>query len=280
MAPDPQGPAPGRESEPGRGRSLEERIVIDATAEAVWRALTDAEELMRWFPLEARVEPGTGGTMWLSWDGPNGATARIEVWEPNRRLRTVEPRQDAAGRPVELVVDYFIESEGGRTTLRVVHSGFGAGADWDAEYDGTGRGWRYELRGLRHYLHRHRGMPRRVAWVAARTSLSPEACYAGIMGAGLAQEGAVTGLDEGDPYRIVGGAGAFEGIVLVNRPPLDFAGTVANLNDALLRYEFYSGSPRLWVATWGVDETVVRGLEARLREIIVRAVPPEALKPA
>lgn len=36
----------------------------------------------------------------------------------------------------------------------------------------------------------------------------------------------------------------------------------------------------IWVATWGVDESVVRGLEARLREIIVRAVPPEALKPA
>ena len=274
MPPDPKEPGPGP------GRSLEERIVIDAPAETVWRALTDAEELMRWFPLEAKVEAGAGGTMWLSWDSPNGATARIEVWEPNRRLRTVEPRRDGAGRPVELVVDYFIESEGGRTTLRVVHSGFGAGADWDTEYDGTKRGWRYELRGLRHYLNRHRGMARRVAWVAARTSLSPEACYAGIMGAGLAREGEVTGLDEGDAYRIVGGAGAFEGIVLVNRPPLDFAGTVANLNDALLRYEFYGGSPRLWLATWGVEESVVRALEARLREILVRAVPPGALKPA
>lgn len=273
MPPDPEGPA--------GARSLEERIVIDAPAEVVWRALTDAEELMRWFPLEATVKPGTGGTMWLSWGGQSGGTARIEVWEPNRRLRTVEPRRDAAGRLVELVVDYFIEGEGGRTTLRVVHAGFGAGAEWDEEYDGTGRGWRYELRGLRHYLSRHRGMPRRVAWVAARTSLAPEACYARIMGpTGLAREGGVTGVAEGDAYRIVGTAGAFEGVVLVNRPPLDFAGTAANLNDALLRYEFYGGSPRLWVATWGVDESVVRGLEAGLREIIVRAVPPGALEPA
>jgi hypothetical protein len=41
--------------------------------------------------------------------------------------------------------------------LRVVHAGFGIGAEWDEEYDGTVRGWRYKLRGLRHYLSRHGG---------------------------------------------------------------------------------------------------------------------------
>jgi hypothetical protein len=34
-------------------------------------------------------------------------------------------------------VDYFIESRGGTTVLRLVHSGFGRGANWDAEYDAT-----------------------------------------------------------------------------------------------------------------------------------------------
>ena len=71
-----------------------------------------------------------------------------------------------------------------------------------------------------------------------------------------------------------------KGQVLLNRPPLDLAGTVTNLNDALLRYEFYGGSARVWVATWGVDEKVVRGLDGRLREIMVRAATPEALEPA
>ena len=261
-------------------RSLEERIALDASVEIVWRALTDAEELVRWFPLHATVEPGVGGTISLAWGEPGAGTAMIEVWEPNRRLRTLERRRDTAGRLVEIVVDYFIESDGGRTILRIVHSGFGAGAEWDVEYDGTVRGWRYELRSLRHYLSRHRGMPRRVAWVAARTSLSPEVCYKQVMGpTGLARDGRLTGLREGDAYRIAGSAGVFEGLVLVNRPPLDFAGTVTNLNDALLRYEFYGGSPRLWVATWGVDEAVVRGLEGRLRAIIAQAVPPAAFEP-
>ena len=268
----------GRESEPVRGRALEDRIVLDASVEAVWRALTDAEELMRWFPLQATVEPGVGGTITLSWGESGAGGATIAIWEPNRRLRTVESRRDKAGRLVDIAVDYFIEADGGRTTLRVVHAGFGSGAEWDEEYDGTVRGWRYELRGLQHYLRRHRGEPRRVAWVAARTFLSPEACYARCMGsAGLVREGTVEGVPEGDAYRIAGAAGVFEGQVLVNRPPLDFAGTVTNLNDGLLRYEFYGGSARLWLATWGVDEQAVREFESRLREIIVRAATSEAL---
>lgn len=256
---------------PDATRSLEETIALDARVDVVWRALTDAEELVRWFPLAAKVEPGVGGTMSLSWGGQAGETVAIEVWEPNRRLRTVNRRVLAGGGMVEIAVDYLIQGQGGQTTLRVVHSGFGAGAEWDQEYDGTVRGWRYELRGLRHYLSRHRGVDRRVASASASSSLSAEACYARAFGAeGLMRDGSLLGLAEGESYRISGVAGLFEGRVLVNRPPLDFAGTVANLNDALLRYEFYAGSAKLWLATWGVHEPVVRGLEARLREAILR----------
>jgi uncharacterized protein YndB with AHSA1/START domain len=251
-------------------RSHEERIALaDVPPEVVWRALTDAEELARWFPLAARVEPGVGGAISLSWGQQGTETAVIEVWEPNRRLRTVDRRRDAAGRVVEIAVDYLIAVEGGQTTLRVVHAGFGAGAEWDQEYDGTVRGWGYELRGLRHYLIRHRGTDRRVAWASAPTSLAPEASHALALGPdGLIREGSLIGLGEGDGYRIEGAAGAFQGRVLVNRPPLDFAGTVANLNDGLLRYEFYGGSVKLWVATWGVDEPLVGRLEAQLRAVI------------
>ena len=39
------------------------------------------------------------------------------------------------------MIDYFIESRGGTTVLRLVHSGFDASADFDAEYESTGYGW-------------------------------------------------------------------------------------------------------------------------------------------
>ena len=247
---------------------IEDMVILDVPPELVWRALTDAEELTRWFPFAAIVEPGVGGSIGLSW-GQGFEKAVIEVWEPNRRLRTVERRPDSAGRVVEIAVDFLIESEGGKTALRVVHSGFGASAEWNEEYDGTVRGWRYELRGLGHYLASHAGIDRRVAVAETATSLSPEASYERIMGPnGLGATPKIMGLNEGDSYQISGAAGVFEGTVLVNGPPFEFSGTVSNLNDALLRYELYGGRAKLWVATWGVEESRVEQVEAGLRKCL------------
>ncbi|MGH9858845.1 MAG: SRPBCC family protein, partial [Candidatus Acidiferrales bacterium] len=50
---------------PRQTRSVEETIEINAPVEAVWKALTDAEELTRWFPLKAGENPD--GTVWMAW---------------------------------------------------------------------------------------------------------------------------------------------------------------------------------------------------------------------
>ena len=71
-----------------RTRSIEIEIPISASPEAVWKALTDPGELTRWFPLEARVEPGEGGAIALSWGGGMDGENRIRIWQPNRRLQT------------------------------------------------------------------------------------------------------------------------------------------------------------------------------------------------
>ena len=110
-------------------------ISIDADADAVWRALSEGEEIKRWFSPEARVTPGVGGAVWLSWGEGADWEAPIEIWEPKRHLRTVDPA------PSKLAVDYFIESKGGETVLRIVHSGFAADA-WDDEIDTLNAGWR------------------------------------------------------------------------------------------------------------------------------------------
>jgi hypothetical protein len=121
-------------------------------------------------------------------------------------------------------------------------------------------------------------MTRRVASAWRQTALSAEACHARVVAGpeGLAPGGFPAALGEGDRYRVEGAAGRFEGRVLINRAPLDFAGTVANLNDGLLRYEFYGGSAKLWVATWGVDEPIVHALESRLRDVLAASIESSA----
>jgi uncharacterized protein YndB with AHSA1/START domain len=53
----------------------------------VWQALTDACELERWFPLEARVTPGEGGSIYMSWKNEYTGESSILVWEPLHHLR-------------------------------------------------------------------------------------------------------------------------------------------------------------------------------------------------
>ena len=85
-------------------RSFSMSIDIDATPEVVWRALTDAGELMRWFPLQARVTPGKGGTVFWGWDEHWAWESQIDAWEPEHCLRLVEnrPAFDVNGEPLRV----------------------------------------------------------------------------------------------------------------------------------------------------------------------------------
>jgi uncharacterized protein YndB with AHSA1/START domain len=48
-------------------RDLEVSVGLQATPAEIWKVISEGEELQRWFPLEARVEPGVGGKVWVSW---------------------------------------------------------------------------------------------------------------------------------------------------------------------------------------------------------------------
>jgi uncharacterized protein YndB with AHSA1/START domain len=95
--------------EPQGPRSISRSVTISAPPSAVWRALTDAEELRRWFPVDARVMPEVGGTVWMSWGPGCEGESRIEIWEPERHLRLVEPTAGPDTSPVPIVVDYHLE---------------------------------------------------------------------------------------------------------------------------------------------------------------------------
>ena len=72
------------------GRAFEMALDLPASPDDVWRALTAAEELVRWFPVDARVTPGPGGSMVWSWGENWDWATRIDAWEPGRLLRLVQ----------------------------------------------------------------------------------------------------------------------------------------------------------------------------------------------
>jgi Activator of Hsp90 ATPase homolog 1-like protein len=75
-------------------RQHENIVEIKAPADVVWRAITEAEEIQRWFAPEVRVEPGVGGSMWVSF-GP-GMEGTMK-WGRRRRSHASHLRRLRAG---------------------------------------------------------------------------------------------------------------------------------------------------------------------------------------
>lgn len=217
---------------PDETRTLEKEITLAAPPAAVWRALTEGEELRRWFPVDARVDPGVGGKVWISWGPEMAWESAIDIWEPGKHLRLSNP-----GTPVPFAVDYYIEARGDVTVLRLVNSGFGPGADWDDMYFGMDGGWSYFLYNLRHYLERHPGKPRTVLFRRTKSS-APRAgiaaALARLLGAGDVFP--ATGSDVTVPL----GAKRLAGRVGLSLPN-HLAIVVPELDDALLFFELEPG---------------------------------------
>lgn len=229
---------------PPEARRIERTTTIEAPTDAVWKALTDATELTRWFPLRASVSPGAGGVIHMEWDETYNADSAIEIWEHGRHLRLGFPHHP----PVLLATDYYLEGDRGRTVLRVVTSGFGEGANWDDWYAGVGAGWDFELRGLKHYLEYHRGHDRLVATTRCRFAIDRSEAWTRLTGpGGWLERSGLTGeeLLRADPVQ------------LVLRVPL--------LNHALFRIELepVGNHAIVWLATWGVPRAAVKELNER-----------------
>lgn len=168
-------------------RKQEHEILIDASIEAVWKAITDGEELTRWFVDKATVEPGVGGTIAISWDGAEMSSGTIEAWEPNKKLRKKLASFDMGAAKhdpaVPMIDEYTIERRDGKTVLRLVSSGIPDAKEWDGFYNGTNSGWKSFLRTLRHYLEHHQGKPRTTIKIVGMASGTREETWPRLLAA-------------------------------------------------------------------------------------------------
>ena len=168
-------------------RKQEHEILIDAPIEAVWKAISDGEELTRWFVEKAKVEPGVGGTISISWGEEEMSSATIEAWEPNKTLRKrLAPMDMGAAKhdpAVPMIDEYTIERRDGKTVLRLVSSGIPDAKEWDGFYNGTNSGWKSFLRTLRHYLEHNPGKPRTTITIAGKASGTREEAWPRLLAA-------------------------------------------------------------------------------------------------
>jgi len=172
--------------EQGYGLSLEpdrtsrHSLGIHASPAEVYRALTDQDELVRWFVSEASVDIQPGGAFrWVfgqaSGDpGPNplvttGLILSVSKQESLKMRALIED--------LETEIEFRIDPWRDGAVLTVGHSGFPGDEEWDDTFRALDRGWQTELHVLKVYLERARGMTRLAERHERRVKAAPEALF-------------------------------------------------------------------------------------------------------
>lgn len=216
-------------------RDIELTVELDASPEDVFRAVTDGTELAKWLAPEAgstAPEGGKKGSIWISWGEGMRAEHEIEIYDPPKRVR--HPSGENGETKAPLYADWSIEArDGGKTTLRLVHSGFSVGADWDDEFEAHARGWKLMLQNLRQYFARHPHEPAVHLPFMSKVESPRGSLWTTLLG----KLGVSAPPKIGDPFRVATPKGdVLTGVVDFVTDMYDLALVVREYDDALLRF--------------------------------------------
>lgn len=232
-------------------RIAEKIIELNVPVDKVWKALTDADEIVKWFSTHAEVKPGAGGSMFLGWSDNYIGENKIEIWKENSHLRAVtvvesteikedetlseEESSERPNRP--LTWDYYLEDKGNSTVLRIVTSGFGEGPEWDDEYNAIYRGWGLFVLNLKHFLEFHPYEESRHSWLQIPFTISVKEAWKRLMSPqGMCAKGNIDCSQPDGPYTVVTANGEeMEGMINLCHPGEDLALSLENMNDSLFR---------------------------------------------
>jgi len=253
-------------------RAIELEVIILATPDEIWDALTSAEGLARWFPPIAEGGGSPGSDLLLSWGRGIDWRTRLTAWDENRHLQWSDPPKNDSANPGEMIqmaVDWYIETiTGGRCVVRLVHSGFGADADWNDQYSANKEGWTYFLFNLRHYLEHHLGTPRQSINQRRRTSIPRPQLWTKLLGDGglRATHSGTKGIRAGDRLAFTMSDGRSIPFLVGRVEPAILWGTVESLNNGLLMIELEPGSDDyyfgIYLSVYGFPRRDVDSLRA------------------
>ena len=110
---------------------IRKSIIIDATPEVVFKAITETNELTKWFPDHVILEPNVGGKVRFSFYKEQNKMDRDYIVEgsiiefiPNKKISYTWQYKDIPEFPETIVSWKLEELERNKTRVELVHSGF------------------------------------------------------------------------------------------------------------------------------------------------------------
>jgi uncharacterized protein YndB with AHSA1/START domain len=131
---------------------IKQSVVIKSSREVIFKALTNADELVRWFPSRAESDPRVGGRYKLFWDFADASQNGLQEGEyvevvPNEKISYTWTADS-----VPTLVAFILSEVNGETTVDLEHSTSQNDADEKKLHDDHANQWGFFLMNLKGYL--------------------------------------------------------------------------------------------------------------------------------
>ena len=132
--------------------TVEQSFYYAVPPERVYSALTEPDELTRWFADKAEIALKKGGAFRLTWSTGYTMRGKVKSAAPGKKLQVAWVDRFERGKVFETEARFVFTKRGRGTQLTVTHRGFKSGKRWVALYGGIESGWAYYLTNLRSVL--------------------------------------------------------------------------------------------------------------------------------
>jgi len=131
---------------------VRQTVTIKSPPEVVFKALTQADELMRWFPTRVESDPRPGGKFKFTWEFANANENGSQQGEyvevlPNQKLSYTWTAES-----IPTLVTFNLTEVGGETTVELDHASVQNGADHEKLHEMHANQWGFFMMNLRSYL--------------------------------------------------------------------------------------------------------------------------------
>ncbi|MGA9168084.1 MAG: SRPBCC domain-containing protein [Nitrososphaeraceae archaeon] len=137
---------------------IRKSIIIDATPEVVFKAITETNELTKWFPDHVILEPNVGGKVRFSFYKEQNKMDRDYIVEgsiiefiPNKKISYTWQYKDIPEFSETIVSWELEELERNKTRVELVHSGFTGKEQEKVSSKGHDEGWTHFMNELSKY---------------------------------------------------------------------------------------------------------------------------------
>lgn len=129
-------------------KTITKEQFIKATPERVFKALTEKQELERWFVYKSEIELKPGGSYRMEWAPGMGEHGKVKEVKPSQSFSFT---WEGEFSPTPTTITFELTKEKDGTLVTLTHSGIGEGAGWDA-YTNMSKGWDGHLKDVTSWI--------------------------------------------------------------------------------------------------------------------------------